>query len=91
MHSNEKVLEMDGSKKQSKSSKKLAKNIQKERELLYTKLENKFEVSQKEIRDAHKIFLKQQPSGEMSKSDFIIYAEREKNIKAGVAESLFRY
>ena len=84
---------MDGSNagKKSKNNKKLPKNLQKERELLYSKLETKFEVSQKEIRDTHKMFLKQQPSGEMSKADFIIYAQREKNIKAGVAESLFRY
>ena len=83
-------MKMDGSHS-GKKSKINKKNLQKERELLYTKLETKFEVSQKEIRDAHKIFLKQQPSGEMSKADFIIYAEREKNIKAGVAKSLFRY
>ena len=61
-----------------------------EREAMYARIEHQFEISQKEIRDHHKKFIRDQKHGEMSKEDFIKYAESERKIKSFVAESLFR-
>ena len=90
---------MDGSKSRkivkTKNSLKHEKNSlkqeKKSRELLYVKLEQKFEMGKDEIRDHHQNFLVQNPGGEMNREDFINYAEKEKQIKTVVAESLFRY
>ena len=56
---------------------------------MYARIEKKFDISQKEIRDHHKIFLREQKKGEMSKDDFMKYADSER-IKPFVAQSLFR-
>ena len=63
--------------------------VVKERELMYARIEKKFDISQKEIRDHHKIFLREQKKGEMSKDDFMKFADSER-IKPFVAQSLFR-
>ena len=61
----------------------------KERDLMYARIEHKFGLSQKEIRDHHKKFLRVQKKGEMSRDDFMKYADSER-IKPFVAASLFR-
>ena len=63
--------------------------VVKERELMYARIEHKFGISQKEIRDHHKKFLREQKQGEMSKDDYMKYADSER-IKPFVAQSLFR-
>lgn len=72
-----------------RGSKAIGKAV-KERDLMYARIEQKFEISQKEIRDHHKKFLREQKKGEMSRDDFMKYAESER-IKPFVAQSLFRW
>ena len=56
---------------------------------MYARIEQKFGISQLEIKDHHKKFLRVQKKGEMSRDDFMKYADSER-IKPFVAESLFR-
>ena len=80
----------NSSGKHNKARKGNNKAVLRERELMYSRIEHKFEISQKEIRDHHKKFMREQKSGEMSKADFLKYADSER-IKPFVAQSLFRW
>ena len=77
----------NSSSKQNKARR--GSKVAKERELMYARIEQKFGISQKEIRDHHKKFLREQKNGEMSKTDFLKFADSER-IKPFVAQSLFR-
>ena len=59
-------------------------------EALYKRLELKLDLSQKQIRDQHKRFLKAHPRGEMTRDDFVDFLQSEKNLRPYVAKSLFR-
>ena len=65
-------------------------SLTKSNEALFSKLGQKFDMSQKEICEHYKKFLQLHPSGEMGREEFVEYAEKEKHIKTVVAESLFR-
>ena len=81
---------MEHSSGKQNKARKGNKSVLRERERMYSRIEQKFEISQKEIRDHHKKFMREQKTGEMSKADFLKYADSER-IKPFVAQSLFRW